>query len=348
MLRLLSLILLLAGAAVAAVGGWLYMGNDVPAGLLGTSETVVERKVLPPKEAPAAPAPASPAPAPVVAAAPPPPPPSAPEPVEVADVEAFEAIEPVVIETAPSDVKKSGTMRTRSLSTSAPAETPEEIPVQPVMERAAAPQPEAMANAEEELVFGTETMSMEEILAIEPAAGPAPEPPTIEEQLFTVPIAYETPNNATFGQSFKVTLSINAQDGATTATGGLSGSGTVVQDTAQVTDRVEAALNGDAFKIELKSPKRLKLSRSTESLWRWEVTPIKSGPHDLTFDLFAIDANNEAEMVRTFNDTVTVEVSRIGQAVFLAQQYDPIIMMIAGLGSLLAGLFGAARFFRGG
>ena len=345
MLRLISLILLLAGAAVAALGGWLYMGKELPAGLLGSNEAVIERKVLEPEAAPA------PAEASVEIAAAPPPPPPPPAPVEAAeeafeeagdDGVTFEAVEPVDIEDVLSS-KKGETSRTRSLSAPDAAEPPVEAALpEPVMAPTSAPEPEA---ASDELIFSTATMDPR---TIEPAAEAAPLPaPSLEEQLYTVPIAYETPASASFGQSFNVVLSINAQEGATTAADVLPGTGNVIEAEADVTDRVEAALYGEAFKIELQTPKRLKLSKRKESLWRWKVTPIKSGPQDLTFDLYAIDVNDEAESVLTFNDTVTVEVSYVGQAMFLAQKYDPLVMLIAGFGSLLAGLFGVARFFRG-
>ena len=319
MLRLLSLILLLAGAAIVALGGWLYMGHDLPSGWLGSQDTVLERKVLEPE--------AERTPSAIIEE----------EVAEAATPEAvFEAIEPMEdIEIAPSAApepkptapKSSGTT-TRSLSVED--------------EALAAPQSVEAPGASEP-VFTTQAMPPEAV------AAPAPPPPSIEEQLFSVPIAYETPAKASFNQPFIVTLSINAQDGAETATGGLSGSTTtnIEEAVVQVTDQVKANLFGEAFTITTKSPDIQKLSKSTESRWRWQVTPTKTGPQELTFEIFAIHADDVSELMRTFDDTVTVEVSRIGQAMFLAQKYDPIMMILAGLGSLLAGLFGAARFFRG-
>ena len=39
-------------------------------------------------------------------------------------------------------------------------------------------------------------------------------------------------------------------------------------------------------------------------------------------------------------------VSRLGQVIAAADQFDPLFMVLGGIGSLLAGLFGVARFFR--
>lgn len=349
MLRLLSLIFLLAGAGIAALGAWLYMGNELPANLLGQNQIALERKVLDPVEAPQPAAIVEEAPA---ATAPPPPPPPPPAPAAAEDIPTatLPASEPMP-EMAPMEAEviepeAPAAPRSRSLSVTAPPPAAVEDAIVEVIEEIA-PAPGAVAldvPPVEEPVFST--------TATPPAAAvlPPPPPPTIEEQLYSVPIAYETPASAAFNQSFTVTLAINAQDGAETATGGLSGSGStnIEEAIVQVTDQVKADLFGDAFEITAKSPEIQKLSKSTESRWRWEVTPTKSGPQELTFEIFAVHPDQASELVRTFDDTVTVEVSRIGQAMFLAQQYNPIVVILAGIGSLLAGLFGVLRFFRGG
>ena len=323
MFRLLSLILLLAGAGIAALGGWLYMGNELPADLLGRSKVVLERTVLEPISAPNA---SEPSEASEDAPAPPPPP---PEPVAEDTPAEPEAPKP----------QKPNNNKSRSLSVGAP--------------QTIEPEPPTIGAAVNVLPGGpiTEALTADEpTFASESAPIPAaPPPPTIEEQLYSVPIAYETPVSAAFNQAFTVTLAINAQEGAETATGGLSGSSStnIEEAMVQVTDQVKVNLFGDAFAITTQSPEIQKLSKSTESRWRWDVTPTKTGPQELTFEIFAIHPDKASELVRTFDDTVTVEVSRIGQAMFLAQQYNPIIVIFAGIGSLLAGLFGVLRFFRG-
>lgn len=353
MLRLLSLILLLAGAGIIALGGWLFAGNEVPVDILGMKQAKLERTVIEPEPeaAPPAPAPvepfiapasAPPAPAPVVAAPPPPPPPPpaavmAPPPAE-AVVSAPRA--PIVTgsssKTIAADVEE---VIEETLPTTAEVSPPKTRALAPPVETASAPAP-----ASDDVVFGIETTTP--TISSEPAVFQ-----TIEQQLYSVPIAYETPRSASFNLPFTVTLSINAQEGAETATGGLPGieNASVGEATVQVTDLVKANLVdvGDAFTIDAENEKPQKLSGSTESVWRWKVTPIKSGPQKLTFEIFAVHPGDIEERLRTFEDTVTVEVSRIGQAMFLAQQYNPIVVILAGIGSLLAGLFGAARFFRG-
>lgn len=333
MLRLISFILALGGLAVSALGIWLMMGNELPTDLFAGEEPQLERKVFqaaPPIEA--------------VDES------TAPEPV-VLETEVLEVVEQVF--TAPT-LEEAGVVppptldtTNRSMARSLPnGETeispPGGIPQPAMMEPAtgdAPPEPEAAP----EPVF--ETTSIENTAAMRSAP-----PPSLEEQLYTVPIAYETPVKAMFNSAFTVTLAIDARANATSATGGLSGSTStnIAEAEVQVTDLVRANLVGvdEAFTIEPENDKPQKLSKTTESVWRWKVTPLKSGAQKLKFEVFAVDVNNIEERLLSFDDTVTVEVSRIGQAMFLAQQYNPIVVILAGFGSLLAGIFGVLRFFK--
>ena len=326
MLRLISFILALGGLAVSALGIWLMMGNELPTDLFAGEEPQLERKVFEPGS-----------PIEAVDES------TAPEPV-VLETEVLEVVEEVF--TAPT-LEEAGVVppptldtSNRSMARSLPnGETeispPGGIPQPAMME----PEPEAAP----EPVF--ETTSIENTAAMRAAP-----PPSLEDQLYTVPIAYETPVKAMFNSAFTVTLAIDARANASSATGGLSGSTStnIAEAEVQVTDLVRANLVGvdEAFTIVPENDKPQKLSKTTESVWRWKVTPLKSGAQKLKFEVFAVDVNNIEERLLSFDDTVTVEVSRIGQAMFLAQQYNPIVVILAGFGSLLAGIFGVLRFFK--
>jgi hypothetical protein len=82
----------------------------------------------------------------------------------------------------------------------------------------------------------------------------------------------------------------------------------------------------------------------TENTWRWSVTPLSAGDHDLVFEVFAIDSDAVTPL-RTFQDTVTVKVSGLNRAIAFADQANPLFVLLGGLGSALAGLFAAFRFF---
>lgn len=161
--------------------------------------------------------------------------------------------------------------------------------------------------------------------------------------LRSVPIAHETPAAARFGEPFDVTVAIDAT-GAASATGALPGTGTIVEGTAQVGRDVRVSVIGSAFDIEALSPVDQSISPLTANTWRWKVTPLVSGPHDLVIEVFALDGAR-ALPVRTFRDTVTVEVSALRQAIDFAQNANPLFVVLGGIGSVLGGAFTALRFF---
>ena len=162
--------------------------------------------------------------------------------------------------------------------------------------------------------------------------------------LRTVPIAHETPKSARFGRPFYVTLSLDAT-GDDDALESLPGTGNIVEGEAQISDTVQALVSGEAFDVEAVTPATQRISPLTENVWRWKVTPMAVGNQELVIELFAL-MDQEALPLRTFRDSVEVEVSRIGQAVALAQSISPITVVAGGIGSLLAGLFGFVGVFR--
>jgi hypothetical protein len=176
-------------------------------------------------------------------------------------------------------------------------------------------------------------------------AMPAPTPaePSFEDTLRTVPVAHETPRSAEYKRAFNVTFAIDAT-GDTTAADALPGRGVIEESEAKVSGRVGVRLSGAAFSIVAASPPVQTLSPMTENTWRWSVTPLSAGDHDLVFEVFAIDSGAVTPL-RTFQDTVTVKVSGLNRAIAFADQANPLFVLLGGLGSALAGLFAAFRFF---
>lgn len=170
-----------------------------------------------------------------------------------------------------------------------------------------------------------------------------PAPLSFEERLKTVHVAHETPASAEYKRAFDVTFAIDAT-GDTTAADALPGRGVVEEGEAKVSDKVEVRLSGANFNIVAASPAVQSLSPLTENTWRWSVTALSAGDHDLTFEVFAMDSDT-ATPLRTFRDTVTVKVSGLNRAIAFADQANPLFVLLGGLGSALAGIFGAIRFF---
>lgn len=164
------------------------------------------------------------------------------------------------------------------------------------------------------------------------------------ESLKTVPLAHETPASAEYKRAFDVTLAIDST-GDDTAADALSGRGNVRESEVLVSERVEARLSGANFAIVAMSPEIQTLSPLTENTWRWSVTPLTAGSHDLVFEVFAIDEDSVVPL-RTFRDTVTVKVSGLNHAVAFADQTNPLFVLLGGLGSAIAGFLGAVKFVR--
>ncbi|MAN46299.1 MAG: hypothetical protein CMF04_08880 [Hyphomonas sp.] len=163
------------------------------------------------------------------------------------------------------------------------------------------------------------------------------------ECLKTVPVAHETPSTAEYKRAFDVTLAIDST-GDDSAADALPGRGNIIEGEAKVSDRVEARLSGANFEIVPMSPDVQSLSPLTENVWRWSVTPLSAGSHDLVFEIYAIDEDTVTPL-RTFRDTVTVQVSGLNRAIAFADQANPLFVLLGGLGSAIAGLIGVIRFF---
>lgn len=165
-------------------------------------------------------------------------------------------------------------------------------------------------------------------------------------RLRKVPIAHEVPERARFGRSFEVSLVIDAT-GAESAAASLPGTGRITEGEARIASEARALLTGPSFRIEGLSPATQTVSTLAPNTWRWNVTPLASGAHDLVVEIFAVEAGRVLP-VRSYRDKVTVQVSPLGKAISLAEEANPVFMLLGGVGSVLGGLFAAARFFRSG
>lgn len=305
MLRILSILFAIGGLVVAGIGGAALLEQYAP------KSAVVETGIA--AEAPA------------------------PEPVATE----MAAAEPVTADAAPAPEMAARSAVPEAPEAMAKAESAEAGP--------------ALSEEETELNFQmqmevpemtADAAPPEQRMAVmsAPAEAEAAAPPlSFEERLKTVPVAHETPASAEYKRAFDVTFAIDAT-GDTTAADALPGRGNIEEGEAKVSDKVEVRLSGANFNIVAASPAVQSLSPLTENTWRWSVTALSAGDHDLTFEVFAMDSDT-ATPLRTFRDTVTVKVSGLNRAIAFADQANPLFVLLGGLGSALAGIFGAIRFF---
>lgn len=307
MLRILSVLIVIVGLVVAGIGGAALLERYAPQEELAAASAPVEEisAASAPAEEPAFEVAAAEAPINEVA----PPPEASAKSVPEAAAETGEAGEPAI-----SEEESQFSFQT-------------EMEPSPMARSAA---PDVSDNFE----------AMPEISAM---SAPAPAGPSFEDTLRTVPVAHETPRSAEYKRAFDVTFAIDAT-GDTTAADALPGRGVIEESEAKVSERVEVRVSGAAFNIVAASPPVQTLSPMTENTWRWSVTPLTAGDHDLVFEVFAIDSDAVTPL-RTFQDTVTVKVSGLNRAIAFADQANPLFVLLGGLGSALAGLFAAFRFF---
>ncbi len=216
------------------------------------------------------------------------------------------------------------------------------LPTEPRREAAvrAAPMPSARG-------FGTSSGTADEAFSPQmmPGARSTEAAATsVADTMREVPIAYAAPQSAQFARPFDVSIAIDGT-GDDSAADALPSGSEITEDTALVTERVRASISGSAFNIEALSPEIQKLSPMTENVWRWRVTPREAGEQELAVELFGFDGE-DALPIRTYRDTVSVEVTRVGQAIAIAEDANPIAMLLGGIGSVLAGFFGFVGFFR--
>ena len=281
MLRFISILLVLAGLAVAGIGGAALLEEYRP------HETMAMDSMPEPVEA---------MPAPEAAMETPP---------EPAAMEAASAPEAVMSAPAP---EARSTMRTRSLSSG--SGTDDMASAEGALDTAENFSIEAAGE------FDALTDALAETTGVAANQTRQSHAEAFMESLQTVPVAHETPKSAEY----------------------------IVTGEAQVSDRVEARVSGANFEIVPMSPGVQSLSPLTENVWRWSVMPLSAGDHDLVFEIYAIDQDSVVPL-RTFRDTVTVQVSGINRAIAFADQANPLFVLLGGLGSAIAGLLGAVKFF---
>lgn len=318
MMRIISILLLLGGLAAAGVGGAALLENYAPREAMPTT---IGAPPAPPPPAPATsePVPEMPAPPPEEAT------PSEAAPSEAAGIEAAPAPE--------ADTEEQASIM------AAPSEE-DSFNFQPMVEEPA-PEARAMRSAPADAPAEAGADAPEAVDIDDPNVTAAVSESFIDT-LKTVPVAHETPASAEYKRPFNVTFAIDAT-GDSTAVDALPGRGVIEEGTARVSDRVEVRLSGASFQIEQTSPPVQSLSPLTENTWRWSVMPLTAGDHDLTFEIFAVDAD-EVVPLRTYRDTVTVRVSGLNRAIAFADQANPLFVLLGGLGSILAGILGVARF----
>lgn len=159
------------------------------------------------------------------------------------------------------------------------------------------------------------------------------------------PIAYETPSVAVMGTPFNVTLAIDAT-GDSSAVEGLPGQEIIVESQALLSKDVEASLSGAAFEIIPTTSARQTLSPMRESVWRWSVTPLSAGDHNLFLELHALVGPDQTMLLESYSDLISVSVAPETNASNRADNIRTYVSIFGGLISILLGLIALNTHFK--
>lgn len=121
---------------------------------------------------------------------------------------------------------------------------------------------------------------------------------------------------------------------------------------AHVSAEVEAVLDGPAFVVEAKSPKRQSIAEGMVSSWLWDVQAQEPGQRVLTATLYALVANGGAaapQQVKSYSQPVNVRVKAKTLADWLteiagdADKLQSIFVSVGAIVAVVLGWFGYSK-----
>ncbi len=124
-------------------------------------------------------------------------------------------------------------------------------------------------------------------------------------------IAFNKPKVMTLDESSEIQLVLSPTVAPDELKSMVTSEGEVQTKEISVSDYMEATLSGENFKIVNPTQRKL-VSNKGVTEWRWDVTPIKSGPQRLHLTLNAIVNYKDGEKpleLRSFHEMIEVNVT---------------------------------------
>lgn len=188
-----------------------------------------------------------------------------------------------------------------------------------------APAPTASAPAHEERAIETADvveesaeMSREEPVIMMRRSMPAPPPiphntDAILDQLSLATIALAVPDKANLNTKIQAQLLMSMFLDETTLREELTAAGSSFSSGVLVSRVVHAKLTAPDFEVEAITPERQAISTTSNTEWLWNLTPKRTGQHQvyLTITAFVyVDESNFIERhIKTFQKVVVIEVT---------------------------------------
>jgi hypothetical protein len=128
-------------------------------------------------------------------------------------------------------------------------------------------------------------------------------------------VVFNTPTKMKFDEPKIVELVLSPTKSTQELQSELRSLGEIEFARVQISNRMQASLTGENFKVEALVPEKQALSRGKTTRWKWRVTPTEYGVKELNFTLWAIvtvSNQDEPYVIRTYDKTIEVEIS-LGQ-----------------------------------
>ena len=125
-------------------------------------------------------------------------------------------------------------------------------------------------------------------------------------------IAFDTPKKLKYGESKVVRLLLSPNKSRYELWSLMKNHAQAELARIQVSNRMEADLSGQGFKIEALVPEEQAVYGDKATYWKWEVTPTKDGDQTLHLAISAIinvSDNQVPLVVQTFSKIIKVEIS---------------------------------------
>lgn len=125
-------------------------------------------------------------------------------------------------------------------------------------------------------------------------------------------IAFDTPHKLALGESATIELLLSP----TKSTQELQSKMKVAENTSKarirISNRMEAMLKGQGFKIEALVPQEQAISKGKTTHWKWEATPTEDGDKILHLSISAIikiSSEDAPLVIQTYSKKIRVEIS---------------------------------------
>jgi len=135
-------------------------------------------------------------------------------------------------------------------------------------------------------------------------------------QLTLGDVAFNSPTVINIEETVSIRVALSPNQGRAAVSERITEPGTVMAESLQISNMMEARLTGEGFKIVAVTAERQAVSSGITE-WIWDITPVAEGKQQLTLTMDALITVNGAlvpKTLRTFRKPIEVEVTTVQRA----------------------------------